>query len=52
MIGDLKEVFYYKYCSKCKYANLRESEEPCNDCLSEPGVEDSHKPLKFEEKER
>ena len=46
-----KEVYYHIWCEKCKYANLDEAEDPCNDCLNEPSNEDSHKPVYFEEKE-
>lgn len=44
-----KEVFYYKYCTKCKHFKTPETEEPCNECLTYPSNEYSHKPIKFEE---
>ena len=50
MIGDKKIVEYENWCPKCKYLNVDEVEEPCNECLTYPVVEDSHKPIKFEEK--
>lgn len=50
MIGDKKIVEYENWCPKCKYLNVDEVEEPCNECLTYPAVEDSHKPIKFEEK--
>ena len=50
MIGDLKEVFYDKFCHKCVHEKLAENEEPCCDCLNEPGNVDSHRPIYFEQK--
>ena len=51
MIGDKKEVYFWEYCKKCKYEKLPECEDPCWDCLIEAAREDSHKPVKFEEKD-
>ena len=50
MIGDKKIVEYENWCPKCKYLIAEETEEPCNECLMYPAAEDSHKPIKFEEK--
>lgn len=50
MIGDKKEVYFTK-CLECKYYNIPESEDPCCDCLEEPGREDSNTPLYFTKKE-
>lgn len=50
MIGDMKIVEYEKWCPKCKHFNIEETEEPCNECLTYPAAEDSHKPIRFEEK--
>ena len=49
LIGDKKEVYFDKYCSKCEYKNRPESANPCWDCLDEPANVDSHKPLYFKE---
>lgn len=49
MIGDKKEVYFGKYCSKCRYGKRPETANPCWDCLEEPANEDSHKPKFFEE---
>lgn len=46
-----KEVRFDQYCKKCKYYGLKESEEPCEECLEYPANDASHKPVKFEEKE-
>lgn len=45
-----KEVFFYKYCHKCKYEDCSETDEPCSTCLNQPVNEFSHKPIKFKEK--
>ena len=50
-IMNTKEVWFWDWCPKCKYCDLKESEDPCDDCLSEPSNEDSHKPVYFKEKE-
>ncbi len=46
-----KEVYFDVYCKKCKYWDKSESEDPCYDCLEDGWNEDSHKPVKFEEKD-
>lgn len=46
-----KIVDFHKWCEKCEYKDLSESEDPCWDCLNEPVNEDSTKPLYFKEKE-
>lgn len=44
-----KFVSFYVYCKDCKNNNTLETDEPCNDCLSSPVNEDSHKPIHFTE---
>lgn len=51
MIGDPKEVDFAKYCKRCRYFDTQEYEEPCNECLENPAMQDSHKPMNFEEKD-
>ena len=46
----LKLVEFDKYCSKCEHKSVKETEDPCNECLTYPAVADSHKPVKFEER--
>lgn len=46
-----KEVYFAEYCPLCKYHALDEHDEPCTDCLDEPVNYDSHRPVKFEQKE-
>lgn len=50
MEGDLKEVYFYEYCHKCKNEKVPENSEPCDECLGFPGRINSHKPEKFEPK--
>ena len=45
-----KEVDFHSYCSKCKFEDVKEDEEPCHDCLNHPWNVDSHKPWEFKEK--
>lgn len=47
----LKEVYFGEYCGKCKYENVPDGEDPCNECLANPANVYSHKPVMFEEKE-
>lgn len=47
-----KEVYFHQYCEKCKHKDVEQSEEPCNECLENPENLYSHKPVKFEEKEK
>lgn len=46
-----KEVYFNQYCKTCEYKNLKESEESCDECLSNPINEYSHKPINYKEKE-
>lgn len=49
-VRNYKEVFFDMYCCECKYEKVDEVEDPCNECLCYPANENSHKPVKFEEK--
>lgn len=44
-----KEVYFFQYCPKCKHYAEDEGEDPCNECLTYPSNEDSHKPINYEE---
>ena len=50
MDDNFKEVYYWKWCPKCKHKDTAEELEPCFECLANPSNVDSHKPLKWEEK--
>lgn len=45
-----KEVDFLKYCPECKYKNVDESEDPCDECLEYPTNAYSRKPVNFKEK--
>ena len=42
-----KEVYFDNFCALCKHKDLDEAEDPCDECLSEPVNEYSHKPVNF-----
>ena len=46
-----KEVYFHEYCKKCTHRKLKETEAPCDECLSEPINLNSHKPVRYDEKE-
>lgn len=46
-----KEVYFVYYCETCKHENVAGTDEPCNECLHEPSMPNSHKPLKYEKRE-
>ena len=52
MIDREKEVFFHEYCKKCVHENEPEDSDACNDCLNNPSNENSHKPIRFQEKPR
>lgn len=49
---DYREVDFNKYCVTCKYLEVDEVEDPCNECLDEPYNEYTDKPIKWEEKSK
>lgn len=40
-----KEARFDIYCDSCKHKNLPGFEDPCDECLNNPAVDDSHKPM-------
>lgn len=53
MMADcLTEEYLYcdfeKYCKLCKYKNLEETKDPCNECLDEPVNYNTDEPVNFE----
>lgn len=46
-----KIVRFDVYCRTCKFKDLREDEDPCDYCLANPVNTNSHKPVKYKEKE-
>lgn len=51
-MNGMKEVYFDQYCPTCVSRELKEDEESCYDCLSEPVNQYSHKPVKYEEDTR
>ena len=47
MAGNLKEVNYARYCRVCKHRKVKETEDPCIECLAEGARIDTHKPRNF-----
>lgn len=45
---EYKEVYFHEYCEKCKYKDVDDVKDPCNECLDEPSNLYSHKPVKYE----
>lgn len=44
-----KEVYFWKYCPRCKHINDPEDSDKCNSCLAQGYNTDSHKPVEFVE---
>lgn len=47
----MQEVYFDEYCEKCKHALVKDTDDPCNECLDEPTNLYSHKPVKWEDKD-
>lgn len=47
-----KIVNFDIYCKTCKHKGVLETEDPCNECLTNPANEDSHKPVNYEKEEK
>lgn len=52
MDEEYKEVYFNEWCPKCEHENLNESDDICDECLSEPTNLNSHKPVNWKEKEK
>ena len=50
MEGEYLFVDFKKYCKTCKYRGVKETDEPCNECLENPMNLFSQKPVKWEER--
>lgn len=51
MENNFKIVKFWHYCNHCKYADLPEAKDPCNECLEIGAREGTEVPEKFEEAE-
>lgn len=45
-----KIVYFDQYCPTCVHKGKKDNEEPCCECLDNPGNLYSHRPVKWEEK--
>lgn len=52
MDDEYKEVYFDRYCETCKHRELKDTDEPCNECLENPINLHSHKPVMWEEDEK
>lgn len=52
MDEDYREVLFDVYCKDCKYIEVPEIEEPCNECLEHPVCLYVYRPVSFKEKEK
>ncbi len=43
-----KEVRYDLYCHTCKYKDVDQADDPCDECLSTPMNDGSVKPVNYE----
>lgn len=50
MEGNEKFVYFDLYCKSCKNETLKESEDPCDECLTTPARMNTHEPINWEEK--
>ncbi len=48
---NYKMVNLHKYCPTCKYEDVPEEDDPCNECIDNPVNEHTEKPVKWEAKE-
>lgn len=51
MQNVVKEVYFDQYCKSCEFENVKESEDPCCECLAEPSNFNSHKPVRWKKKQ-
>ena len=45
----MKEVYFEQYCKTCTNKDVKETEDPCNECLTTGSRPESHKPAKYVE---
>ena len=48
---SIKIVEFDKWCPKCQNWEKGEDEDPCWDCLNQGWNDDSHKPIRYKERE-
>lgn len=47
---EYKEVYFHQYCESCEFKDLKDHQDPCNECLDEPTNLHSHKPVNYKPK--
>lgn len=50
-INGMQEVYFDQYCKKCKHWDVKDKDDPCNECLDNSTNSYSHKPVNYEDKE-
>ncbi len=50
MDEEYKEVYFHEYCETCKYEELDEELDPCNECLEHGMNIQTNKPVNWVEK--
>lgn len=48
-VKNTKEVYFHQYCSSCIHKDVDEKDDPCDECLTYPSNENSHKPINYKE---
>ena len=48
--NQMKIVNFDKYCSSCMYSEVKETDDPCNECLTSGANLYSDRPIKYREK--
>ena len=55
MYDNMKEVYFDQYCPTCKHASSNDKDgynEICDECLGEGARQYSHKPVRYEAREK
>ena len=45
------EVYFYQWCHTCKFEDVEEAEDPCDECLEYFYMPESHRPLHWKAKD-
>lgn len=46
---NTEKLVDFTYCKTCKFQSERDVDEPCNECLSIPARDNSHRPINYKE---
>lgn len=52
MESNNKEVYFNKYCNTSKDKNVKETNDPSNECLDHPSKTNSHKPVNYKDRNK